>query len=532
MCAFLTNAISNKENWKIGKGKVNSADTGPSVDHTLGTVPATVPPVTITEMPETSITCNFDNGHFCSWRKDSSKLNWQISVPAKTKDKMPKFDHTSGNYLGTITSPVTMSTWIRNFCFGFWYYINVEGDNRLKVTAEHTLYWFRGAEFVSFWSREGNTGYRWRHAYVHVKSNKINPRIQIYGKVKIGVIAIDDLAARGGSCPPPKVCTFDDDDYMCGYTDDSNNTVHWEVKSGEDNDTLFRMPDHTTQSFEGKYLYIGFKETPVGSLQSSRIYSPPRAPSPAGHCVTFFYHIHNVSQLALNTYLTKDGGLSDLQWSVTIDQGLLWHGARFPIVFETEFWRLMFEVEVGSQGYGQVAIDDVTITNGNCPSQGYCDFETEDCLWENVRDPFDPNIRKLLDAQHADVTKNLLKDDFDWDRHIGADYFGPSRDRTLGSPQGFYLLLDSRYSTPGQKAVYVSERLRTSSEVCFMMWYSIPNYKNGASLLVFMSGDFKSADQLQLIRDPTNEIWTQRPVTIVPSRTSDSPFIEFWLCVF
>ncbi|GIY24062.1 MAM and LDL-receptor class A domain-containing protein 1, partial [Caerostris extrusa] len=367
--------------------------------------------------------------------------------------------------------------------------------------------------------------------------------IQIYGKVKIGVIAIDDLAGTRGSCPSPKVCTFDDDDYMCGYTDDSNNTVHWEVKSGEDNDTLFGMPDHTTHN--RKYLYIGFKETPIGSLQSSRIYSPPRATSPAGHCVTFFYNIHNVSQLALNTYLAIDGGLSDLQWSVTTDQGLLWHGARFPIVSETDFWKLMFEVEIGSRGYGQVAIDDVTITNGPCPSQGYCDFENEDCLWENVRDPFDPNIRKLLDVQHADVTKDLLKDDFDWDRHIGEDYFGPSRDHTRGSPQGiailsfddsaflklqvtllffvgFYLLLDTRYSTPGQKAVYISERLRKSSEVCFVMWYSIPNYKNGASLLVFMSGDFKSADQLQLIRDPTNEIWTQRLVTIAPSRTSDS----------
>ncbi|GIY15557.1 MAM and LDL-receptor class A domain-containing protein 2 [Caerostris extrusa] len=28
---------ANKENWKIGRGKLNSADTGPSVDHTLGT---------------------------------------------------------------------------------------------------------------------------------------------------------------------------------------------------------------------------------------------------------------------------------------------------------------------------------------------------------------------------------------------------------------------------------------------------------------------------------------------------------------
>lgn len=38
--------------------------------------------------------------------------------------------------------------------------------------------------------------------------------------------------------------------------------------------------------------------------------------------------------------------------------------------------------------------------------------------------------------ENADVTKDLLTDDFDWVRHIGEDYFGPPRDKTLGTPQG------------------------------------------------------------------------------------------------
>ncbi|GBM43874.1 hypothetical protein AVEN_85587-1, partial [Araneus ventricosus] len=70
----------------------------------------------------------------------------------------------------------------------------------------------------------------------------------------------------------------------------------------------------------------------------------------------------------------------------------------------------------------------------------YCDFETEDCLWEDVRVPFDPKSRQFYAPnalpQRADVTQDLLKDDMDWVRHIGEDYFGPSRDHTLGSPQG------------------------------------------------------------------------------------------------
>ncbi|GIY45277.1 MAM and LDL-receptor class A domain-containing protein 1 [Caerostris extrusa] len=136
-------------------------------------VPTTEPPVTVTEMPVTSITCNFDGGHFCSWRVEATKLKWQIRRYAYLQgdDVAPKE--------GIITSPVTMSTWSGKFCFSFWYYMDVEGENSLKVTAEHTVYWWMGAEFVSFWSREGNTGYRWRHVYVHVRSSKVNPRVTL-----------------------------------------------------------------------------------------------------------------------------------------------------------------------------------------------------------------------------------------------------------------------------------------------------------------------------------------------------------------
>ncbi|GFT55676.1 apical endosomal glycoprotein, partial [Nephila pilipes] len=372
--------------------------------------PTTPPPVTVTEMPITSITCDFDKGKFCSWKADSTRLKWAISVPGKTKDKMPKFDHTIGNYLGryayiqgddingkegSLTSDPTPSEWKGNFCFSFWYFMNVEGDNSLKVNAEHNPFGWR-TDFVNFWTKQGNYGYRWRHAYVHIKSKKINPRLKFVGKVKTGVIAIDDLAAKGGVCPPSKMCTFDDDDNMCGFTQDSKNLVNWDVKSGEDNDTLNRMPDHTTQSIEGSYLYIGFNETAVGSSQSSRIYSPKRPPTPAGSCVTFYYHIYNVSQLVLNTYLATDNGLSDPQWTVKVSQGLLWHGARFPIVSKSVSWQVVFEVNVGSRGYGQVAIDDISVTNGACPEPGYCDFESEDCLWENVRPQFVSKSKQLI----------------------------------------------------------------------------------------------------------------------------------------
>ncbi|XP_035228477.1 MAM and LDL-receptor class A domain-containing protein 1-like [Stegodyphus dumicola] len=510
--------------------------------------PTVVPPTTETEMPVTSLTCDFDKGTFCSWKNDMAgrQFSWKINTPGRYTAKMPKFDHTKGNYIGryayllgdgisnrkaTITSEKATipKDWNGNFCFSFWYFMNVEGRNSLSVTAEHGTWW--RLSFVPFWTRQGNFGYRWRHAFVHIKSSIPIPQVRIIGDVKTGVIALDDFAAKGGSCPPSKICTFDGDNDMCGFTQDSENILDWEVKSGEDNTTMYRMPDHTTGSIEGSYLYIGFNGTSQVKSQRSRIYTPKRPASSTGSCVTFYYHIYNVSKLSLNVYLATDNGISDPQWTVSIGQGLLWHGARFSASPKIVKWQVLFEVNVGNRGYGQVAIDDISVENGNCPDPGYCDFEKENCLWENVRQPFDEKNIQFLSVANADVPTDLLKSDFDWVRHIGIDSFGPPKDHTLGSPQGFYLLLDTRAVSAGEKAVYVSERLRTTSGVCLSLWYATSSYKNGASLQVYSSGDFTTADQIKMINDTTNNKWTRSLITVALSVTSDVSYMDFWVGV-
>lgn len=52
---------------------------------------------------ESVVSCDFDGNTFCSWEAEKGELMFQISVPEKTKDKMPKFDNTKGNYLGILS---------------------------------------------------------------------------------------------------------------------------------------------------------------------------------------------------------------------------------------------------------------------------------------------------------------------------------------------------------------------------------------------------------------------------------------------
>ena len=64
-----------------------------------------------------------------------------------------------------------------------------------------------------------------------------------------------------------------------------------------------------------------------------------------------------------------------------------------------------------------MAIDDVQVSSGDCPSLGDCDFENDACGWTNSRGD----------------------DDFDWLRGRGAtgsQFTGPTVDNTLGTAQG------------------------------------------------------------------------------------------------
>lgn len=76
-----------------------------------------------------------------------------------------------------------------------------------------------------------------------------------------------------------EMCTFDDDDNMCDYTQEDSNDLYWDVKSGDDDDIAYRMPDHTTQSIEGNNNYsqifffnYGFKScNPIFKLMGLKL---------------------------------------------------------------------------------------------------------------------------------------------------------------------------------------------------------------------------------------------------------------------
>ena len=85
------------------------------------------------------------------------------------------------------------------------------------------------------------------------------------------------------------------------------------------------------------------------------------------------------------------------------------------------FQKIVFEGVKGASYTGDIAIDDVKIMNGSCPSPGDCSFDDGMCTWTNAR----------------------TGDTFDWIVGGGRTpsfLTGPSKDHTTGSGRFFYFI--------------------------------------------------------------------------------------------
>ncbi|GFU29697.1 MAM and LDL-receptor class A domain-containing protein 1 [Trichonephila clavipes] len=236
ICPFLNNVKDNKENWKIGRGRLNKADTGPSVDHTLGT----------------------GSGSYLFVNVSSAKTN-----------------------------PVSLQTVVvqNTFCVRFFYHMYGANIGDLTVRTQSAS---SPKDTVKYFTRSRTQGDRWKEAFfsvmpsgtmklkgyrpvqdildVPISPRFINSRLivnslnslrlsrqilfnslltngctsQVLFTAKHGVasktrgdIALDDIELIPGKCSNDKdalkLCSFDDSD--CGYTTTQQSSLQWTWKS-------------------------------------------------------------------------------------------------------------------------------------------------------------------------------------------------------------------------------------------------------------------------------------------------------------
>eukprot|EP00094_Tigriopus_californicus_P006176 TCALIF_05946-PA protein Name:"Similar to Mamdc4 Apical endosomal glycoprotein (Mus musculus)" AED:0.05 eAED:0.05 QI:15/0.7/0.81/0.90/0.7/0.90/11/507/432 len=170
----------------------------------------------------------------------------------------------------------------------------------------------------------------------------------------------------------------------------------------------------------------------------------------------------------LNVYIRSDG--SDRKvWGLSGDAGNNWYMAQAPIASPKTF-SIVFEGVVGRNRLGNIAIDDVSIVPGVCPtspqvassSPGDCAFEDDSCGWTN------PEAREAVD-------------ELNWERvEAKSDGRFPQSDHTTGSREGeanvkerYYMSL-SRNSVQraGDRAFLTSLEVAGSDRPkCLSFWY-------------------------------------------------------------
>ncbi|XP_033751987.1 MAM and LDL-receptor class A domain-containing protein 1-like [Pecten maximus] len=421
----------------------------------------------------TQYDCNFDNG-LCLWKQDTQtdQFNWtRAQGPTGSAETGPTNDHTKGTRYGwyifieasnprrpndtaRVMSPLISDNSPR--CLSFWYHMYGTHVNLLNVYQTRSI----SSLGTAIWSRRGTQGNQWLQAKVAITPS--SPYMIVFEGVRgisyRGDIAIDDVRMALGSCGYASVnnsCDFESST-ICGYTHytSDQHPFQWHHGSTTSSGTG-PSADHTLGTTAGHYVYMESSNVPVN--MTTHLITPAMSATSGPVCVRFYYHMYGRNIGALNVFVTASNTDPSQKgravWTRNFNQGNIWHLGQATITPNGQYY-VVFEAVRGTSYLGDIALDDVSFKNGQCSSAGSCDFEKGTCAWTNVQ----------------------KGDDFDWLRSRGStnsQFTGPTTDHTLGTPQGYYMFLEtSAPRVPGDKARLASEIFPAKqTSACFIFYY-------------------------------------------------------------
>lgn len=169
-------------------------------------------------------------------------------------------------------------------------------------------------------------------------------------------------------------CDFESDD-LCGWSHDENEDFRWARHSGQPLTLRQRTgprTDHTVgRLHEGHYMLLESFEHEEGdqALLFSPIYSAEKSKD---SCFRFFYHMYGLLVGSLRVYVKPVSVDSDTLlvepkyrfFDQKGNQRNIWHEGRFAIEELQESFQIIFEGVLRSSLFGDIAIDDVELLQG------------------------------------------------------------------------------------------------------------------------------------------------------------------------
>ncbi|XP_041849179.1 MAM and LDL-receptor class A domain-containing protein 2 [Melanotaenia boesemani] len=412
-----------------------------------------------------SFGCTFENG-LCAWVQGAEdELDWlSRSGPTETPNTGPAGDHTTGKgkylYINSSHPSVKGNTAMlkssllphageKGYCFTFWYHMfgPTVGSLRMLLQTADPL------ERTMVWQKSGNQGDEWLVAQSHVTLQRVHQVVlEATVEGEAGDIAIDDISLIYGLCPSNDLCDFEED--SCNWQQETGDDFDWVRQSGHTlNPNTGPDSDHTTNTATGHYYYLPSSINDQTGQKAS-IYSP-LYPEDKGSCVQLWYHMYGKGMGTLNVYQQGKDGKVAMIFSQTGDQGRLWRFAQASLLPRHHPYRIVVEgVKAGPTQEGDMAIDDVQLTDTRCLPHGICDFENSFCSWSNLGGGVDQG---------------------DWLRGSGASpnpNTGPTVDHTTNSTHGHYVYVDSSVGEWGDTSFLISDVFQPSFRGhCLTFWY-------------------------------------------------------------
>ncbi|XP_033095243.1 MAM and LDL-receptor class A domain-containing protein 1-like, partial [Anneissia japonica] len=158
-------------------------------------------------------------------------------------------------------------------------------------------------------------------------------------------------------------CDFEEP-YICYFVQDESDDFDWIRTSG-------RTPssgtgpnyDNTYGTLQGFYIYI---EASLQNLNDTARIWTLSYPATNGTCIEWFYHMYGNTVNTLNVYIVNTADtVGTLAWTRRNDQGNLWRHGQISVETNSAY-QIVFEGIVGSSFTGDIALDDVKITDGAC----------------------------------------------------------------------------------------------------------------------------------------------------------------------
>ncbi|XP_008312854.1 MAM domain-containing glycosylphosphatidylinositol anchor protein 2 [Cynoglossus semilaevis] len=164
-------------------------------------------------------------------------------------------------------------------------------------------------------------------------------------------------------------CGFEDE-AMCFFSQDQTDDFDWTRHSASSGTIKYTPNTGPKSDHSGFYMYIETSR-PRKDGDKARLLSTTfnmnKNINSATYCLAFFYHMYGKHIGALNVFLRQKNptATETSVWSLTGNQGNQWRQAKVNI-HPTSTFQVVMEGVRGAGIEGDIAIDDVTIEEGEC----------------------------------------------------------------------------------------------------------------------------------------------------------------------